>query len=360
MSKNIESVGFVGFGPMGQLMADKMMPGGIEKLAVDPGLQAEVRKGNMGERIGDTTLTSIGNVTNCDVVVFAVPARALEDAVLSVVDNSKRFNAWSRSDNNQLFIDISSVKSFPEGMFMRHGMDELDQIMLAHPLFGPQSTVDGVEGKDIIITKENDSTASNQLITLWGSLGVNTVRMTSDDHDREMAQVQALPFTIGSAFNRLGLTNDELAQLDPQKLQYLQAIADVDSNHSHALTETILGFNPHASKLTRNFFMSLRRINQDATVADADMPIAIGRAIDELGLPDSQFTTPSFENMKKLVELARISDDFSSGRMNRLITNRSLSLFESAVRSVCNSHNRSAIELTEQNRDIVDALGHDR
>ncbi len=77
---------------------------------------------------------------DCDVVIFAVPFSGLE-AVIKKVKKHIRTDA--------IVIDVCSVKQKPITLLKRHFKTQ--QILGTHPVFGPQSGKNGIEGLPIVL-----------------------------------------------------------------------------------------------------------------------------------------------------------------------------------------------------------------
>lgn len=173
MSNSIETVGFIGCGAMAEVVAEHMLPSGVEIMGFDPQKLARVR-GTEKESSGKIPLRALAEVANADMVVFAVPTRETESAVIALHNGSNRFNDRS---NPQLIMDVSSVKQFPEGWFKRV-VSEWGETLVTHPLFGPQSIGSGLNGKDIIVTS-HDGEKAELLLDHWTMAGARVTHMNA-------------------------------------------------------------------------------------------------------------------------------------------------------------------------------------
>lgn len=224
---NIEKVGIVGFGAMGQLMADKMFPG-LEVLAHDPNLDVD--------EINGVKLVSLSEVAQSDAVVTAVPGAT---NLLQVARELA-----SLIPEGTLLVDVSSVKVIPELIFsdLRENGRNIGKL-LCHPLFGPQSASKGLNGHRIFVTKSEGEKA-DELVGLWSGLGLNIIELSAEEHDKLMVAVQAIPFAIGRMVAMLGL-DDPVAVQTPSRLN-VRKLEWLDEQQSDGLLKTIIRDNPFA------------------------------------------------------------------------------------------------------------------
>lgn len=344
MSSSIETVGFIGCGAMAEVVAEHLLPPQVEIMGFDPQKLARVR-GTEAEATAKIPLKALGEVANADLVVFAVPAREIESAVVALHVGSDRFNDLS---NPQLIMDISSVKQFPEGWFRRL-VSDWGETLVTHPLFGPQSIDTGITGKDIIVTSHEGDKAE-ALMDHWKAIGANITHMTAEEHDRQMVGVQALPFMVAHAFNSMGLTTQEIKDLDLNNIPLL-AMADVAKNHSWPLTETILGFNSYAQTAFEQLKVELHTLLRNHNVIGADLQHVIGKALGNIPVQGTEFSTPTSLELIKLVERAKTLPDLPNSRIgshNPIVSRFCHSLFNLARQF------KSAKEMVELERKIKD------
>lgn len=235
---SIETIGIAGFGPMGQLMAEHMLPEDAKITICDP---------NHIDSRGEQVLPI--NLGFEDAVLLTVPASQIPAILKDVVVSPKIKDQWDEIDVelrkdwvDPLIIDACSVKMWPERV-----LDKIDpnfpEVLHCHPLFGPQSIQNGVAGQTVVVTKKRGEKA-DQMLDLWQQRGLKIVEMSAREHDKRMAKIQAVTFILGRLANIEGLTEligDELAT--PSLLKAV-AIATLDKAHSDPLFETIVAYNP--------------------------------------------------------------------------------------------------------------------
>ncbi len=231
---NIEKVGIVGFGAMGQLMAEKMFPD-LEIRAHDPNLKA-------GE-INGVEMVSLEEVAQSDAVVLAVPASQLLKVGRELV---------CLVPEDTLLVDVCSVKMFSEIVFsdLRTQGKNIGKL-LCHPLFGPQSANKGLTGHRVFVTKSEGEKAK-ELVGNWQKIGLKTIEITAEVHDQLMVPIQAIPFVIGRMVAMLGL-DDPISLQTPSRLS-VRKLEWLDEMQSDDLFKTIIDFNPFAKDVIVKMF----------------------------------------------------------------------------------------------------------
>lgn len=247
MSDSIERVGIVGFGPMGQFVANEMLPG-IEAVAFDPRITEK--------RIGNVAMTNMSEVAQSDAVIVAVPARHFESAVEELTRREMQ--------EDTLVVDISSVKLFPTWVMKRFWGN--GDSLLCHPVFGPDSfKKDGFEGKGLIFTEKSGDKAE-ELLRIWGRLGITIAEMTAAEHDKQMAEVHAKTFILGHLAHAAGSTP---ARFNPPSHKAVEMLESLDIAHSPELLESIVHFNPYVEEKMEKMHAELNRLRQpDADIAE--------------------------------------------------------------------------------------------
>ncbi|MCX6727902.1 MAG: prephenate dehydrogenase/arogenate dehydrogenase family protein [Candidatus Saccharibacteria bacterium] len=237
---NIKTFGVIGGGEFGNVVAMHLAPAGSEVLGFDVNPNATFPESV--RRVG------LEAVTQADVVVLAVPFPSFEALVPEVV---------ALTPKDTLIVDICSVKVRPTELFQEHGLLDRLSVLMAHPMFGPQSIETGVAGKSIVVTEQKGPT-SKLLLEDWQSKGLNIMHMTADAHDQEMARVHALTFFIGRAL----LTMDiQPSLLVTGYFDKLMALVETERHHSQELFETIQRHNPYAAAMRAEFLQTLHMLD---------------------------------------------------------------------------------------------------
>ncbi len=225
---SIETFGIVGYGEFGAVSAKHLAPADSEILVFDQNRDVVMPDG--------VCRADFGSVASADVVVLAVPFDAYSTVLPAVA---------SKAREGTLIVDVCSVKVKPTQAFNTEGLFDRDEVLMTHPLFGPQSANGGIVDKNIVVTDSKGERA-HDLLGLWQEKGANITRMSPDDHDREMARVHVLPFLIGRTLLNLGITESSLGT---NYFSKLLALADLERHHSAELFATIQQHNPFAASI---------------------------------------------------------------------------------------------------------------
>ncbi len=237
-------VGVYGLGSFGKFVIDNL-PESLTYLAYDP---------------LDPKSNTFQEVAECDVLVLAVPLssyRTLLNKLKMVIKP------------DQLIVDICSVKVVPESLINEY-LPGHPNLLLSHPLFGPQSYIPGGENNKIIVTKSEGQLAADITGFLEDKLGLEVINMTADEHDKVMSKVHALTFFVARGLSMLNV--DEHAFVTPSFSKILDLI-DIDKKHSDDLFMTIINGNPYARNITNQVADTFTELQAEIDQSKKDNPI---------------------------------------------------------------------------------------
>jgi prephenate dehydrogenase len=235
-------IGIVGFGQFGQFAARHLAP--FFDVAVCDAVERRHEARQIGVRWGD-----LETVANRKIVIFAVPLGSFESVL-------KRAVPALRSD--AMCFDVCSVKMEPLRL-MREILPETVEIIGTHPLFGPQSGRDGIEGMRIAFCPLRTQRAAEIKRFLAESLKLRVFEKSPEEHDREMAHVQALTHFVARALDELHVADSELATVSYEELMRAARLVSEDS---WELFRTIQRGNPFADEKRRAFIEKLIEIEK--------------------------------------------------------------------------------------------------
>src|ERR1700677_276290 len=113
------SIGMVGYGALGaflHILASRFIP------------DIPVRVYSLGKEADGALFFSLEVVADCDVVILAVPMRAFEKMLQTLLPLMRR---------ESVLVDVATVKTHTIKLLERHAGDRL--WMATHPMFGPES-----------------------------------------------------------------------------------------------------------------------------------------------------------------------------------------------------------------------------
>lgn len=237
----MKEIGLVGFGSFGQFAARYLKPH-FEITAYDKVPDKSAVK-KYGIKWG-----TLEEVASKETVILAIPVQYLEELLLEL---KKIINP------NALVMDVSSVKIKPIKMMLQH-LPSTVQIIGTHPLFGPQSGKDSVEGLNMVLCPVRTTKFKSVSTFLAKTLKLNVLERTAETHDKQMAYVQALTHFIGRAVNEMDIPDVE--QKTPA-YQYLLNIKRNLGQDSMDLFLTIEKENPFAKEVREQFIEELNNLN---------------------------------------------------------------------------------------------------
>jgi prephenate dehydrogenase len=225
------SLGIIGFGAFGRLMAAHLRPW-FELYAHDPAAPP------MPDGIEPADLPT---VARCAVVVLAVPVSQFESVVRQL---------GPHLSPGTLVLDVGSVKVVPSEIMLR-GLPGHVDIVATHPLFGPQSAADGLAGLKIAVCPLRGGSGGRVAAFLRKCLGLTVIVTTPEAHDREAAMVQGLTHLIAKV----------LVQMEPlpsrmttRSFDLLVRATNMVRYDAAEVFEAIERTNPFAASVRRRFF----------------------------------------------------------------------------------------------------------
>lgn len=231
------TIGIIGAGSFGLFLAEKLTS------------HATVKVYSRSNKGGEWN-ASLEEVAGCDWLVPSVPLHAYEQALTACKPHVRP---------DTVIVDICSVKVAP--------MELLAQIfpnnprVATHPLFGPESAADSLEGHVMVLCAElSDDTAYTQVKKFSEQLKLRVVEMSAVEHDREMAVVQGLTFFIARALKDMHLHH---MQLETPSFKRLLHLGQLEENHSQELFETIQKGNAATAGIRQQFIDNATKINQE-------------------------------------------------------------------------------------------------
>jgi prephenate dehydrogenase len=236
-SENLPSLGIVGFGAFGRVVAKQLAPWfriyaydsaqrGSERVSVEGGADEDVVR-----------------AATCQFVVLAPPVDQLCVAIQTIRPHLRP---------GTIVFDVCSVKVVPM-QIMERELPEYVEVIGTHPLFGPQSSQNGIAGRKIVFCPMRSKSARRIAAFLRSTLRVKVLFATAEEHDREMATVQGLTHLIA----RLLVQMEPLpTRMTTASYDLLLAAAAMVRNDSTALLRAIELTNPFAAEV-RNRFLAL-------------------------------------------------------------------------------------------------------
>ena len=234
--KTVTSIGIIGFGAFGRLMAHHLQPH-FRLRVFDPDQPAQFDDSGKGLVPGD-----IAEIGACDLVILAVPVGAVPSALAGLAPHLRA---------GAIVLDVGSVKIAP-ALAMQAGLPDHVEIVGTHPLFGPQSGKDGIAGLRIAVCPvRGDKAAWRVAAFCRKALGRKVFVVTPEDHDREAATVQGLTHLIAKVLLAMEPLPTRMTTASFDRL--MQAV-DMVRHDSPAVFRAIERDNPFAAEVRERFF----------------------------------------------------------------------------------------------------------
>lgn len=237
--KPLQQFGIIGYGRFGKLLAAHLAAIGIVRV-YDTRRISRVPK--------NIHVAPLASVVDTDILFLLVPISQMENTCTTIGGLLKA---------HTIVVDACSVK-----MYAAKCMDKLlprkNAIIATHPLFGPDSTKDGIQDKKIVVCHIRASRiARKKFRSLLDTLGLQPIRSTPKQHDKAMAQSQTLVHFIGRGLQSLRLQRQRIATPDYESLLRMQTMV---SNDSYQLFCDMQTYNPYAQSKRKVLLKNLQSI----------------------------------------------------------------------------------------------------
>lgn len=244
IKNEIESVSIIGLGSFGGFVAS----------AIPKDNEIEIMGHDVREVDIDSSIKAVdlGRAAMADVIVLAVPLENYEDVLKPLSSLIAR---------NSLLIDVCSVKREP-GRLIRKHLPDHPHILLTHPLFGPRSAADGLEGHKLAVTFSRGKRAE-QVLKECKERGIEVQHMGATRHDRIMANVHALTFFVARSLEKMGIDEDKDIDLLAPSYQMLLGLSGFSKGNSPELFRTVQQGNPYAEAARRRLMDAFHEVEAE-------------------------------------------------------------------------------------------------
>lgn len=237
-----KQLGLVGFGQFGRFAA-RHLRAHFDIVAADV-RPIDAQAEELGVRAG-----SVAEAASSPFVLLAVPVQALP-ATLDAVAGALRDGA--------LVVDVCSVKVAPL-RWMRERLPDGVEILGTHPMFGPRSAPDSLDGNVVVVCPERTERTSMVCAFLEG-LGLEVIVSDAATHDRQAAHTQALAQYVGRALLEIDGADFPIATPASKRLRDVARIVGDDSRELFAAIQKI---NPYALQMRRRLRERLDELDRE-------------------------------------------------------------------------------------------------
>ena len=240
MVKIAASVGIIGHGAFGAF---------CEELITTFSPHLDVKVFSRSKEIDNEHFYSLETVCKTDVVLLCVPIGAYEETLKEIV---------SLLGDETVLVDVATVKKYTNNLFIEYMQGR--HFICAHPMFGPESykkSGGDVRGYRIAVTDyslANDDSVA--LKTLFGLSGFEVIEMSSDEHDRMLAETLFLTHYIGQTMQTAGFGRTPIDTISYMSL--MNAVESVVNDKD--LFADVYKYNPYCKEVAERFHAAQKEV----------------------------------------------------------------------------------------------------
>ena len=153
--------------------------------------------------------------------------------------------------------DTCSVKVYPIEMMIKNLPDNVS-IVGTHPMFGPDSGRNGVNGLPVAVCVERIGRKElDHLLKLFFQLELKVEQLTADEHDHEAAYSQGITHFIGRTLDLLKL---QPSRISTTGYKDLLDIVQQTCNDEWQLFLDLQKFNPYTEEMRKKLHSSIEEM----------------------------------------------------------------------------------------------------
>ena len=234
----MNSVGIIGFGRFGKVLANILQKGFSIK-AYDPEL-IHIFPG--------VSFVSLDEVLEEKVVFIAVPIRKFESTIQEIEINLS---------NETTIIDVCSVKKYPVKVMQTILKDNVG-IIATHPMFGPDSFI---SNKRLKMMMNNTRDVYNRF-DFWKQYfldqGIQVIEMSPDQHDEMAAKTQGVTHFLGRMLKEFGIRK---TSIDTQGFRDLLDLVEQTCNDTWELYIDLQVYNPYTDETIEKLKLATKSLD---------------------------------------------------------------------------------------------------
>jgi len=243
LTKGDLSFGIIGYGAFGEQVAHILSP----HARVVVSSRREIPVYDLPHNV---TVGSVNDVATCDVVILCNELSALDE-------NCKQLTNLVLPST--IVMDVCSVKQRP-ALILQKRLGGKCKLLATHPLFGPQTAPIGrTNGKKMVWHEVSGGPFPELERFFAGTLGLNIIKMSPEDHDKQMAWVHCLTFFVGRGLMELNPPDSELTT---NYYERLLSVVNLEKQHSYELFRTVQLGNFFSGKIRKELILKLQELDE--------------------------------------------------------------------------------------------------
>lgn len=232
-------IAIIGYGRFGRLFANILKPFGEVHALTEQETEEGIKK------------ISLDDLVQMDLVIPAVPISAFEETLNKIKPHLK---------SGVILMDVCSVKVYPCQWLLKSAPIDA-QLIGSHPMFGPDSAKNGVEGLQMVFTPLRADEKTYKIIkNIFEKLKLKIIETTPEEHDRQMANCLALVHFLGRGLGRMELKKQDITTLGFERLL---AVNETVNNDTWQLFFDMQKYNPFADEVRVNLITELVELDQE-------------------------------------------------------------------------------------------------
>lgn len=180
----------------------------------------------------------IAEIYRSDIIFYCVPISAFAAVI-------KKHCSYIQKHN--ILIDVLSVKSYPKQVFDSLIKYERQNILLTHPMFGPDSSKHGFEGLPIMVDQYR---AQDEEYLFWKTYftqkGLRVIEMKAAEHDKLAANSQGVTHFIGRLLEEFHFKS---TPIDTKGAEKLHEVMEQTCNDTWELFMNLQNYNNYTKRM---------------------------------------------------------------------------------------------------------------
>ena len=187
-------------------------------------------------------------VLNAPVLFFCVAISAFEGVLR---------NIGGKIGKNTIVMDTCSVKILP-AKWMHEYIPSDRTIIATHPMFGPDSGRNGVEGLPLVMCPVSpEGEKYQEMKAFFSSMGLDVLEMSAEKHDEEAAYSQGVTHFVGRTLSQMGMKPTPIAT---QGYRNLMTIVEQTCNDPLQLFYDLQRYNPYAKEMRLSLQVAIEKV----------------------------------------------------------------------------------------------------
>ena len=232
-------IGVYGLGRFGSFWAGALSKAGCEVIAYSRSPH------EMPEGVSSA---SEEEVLSAPYIFFAVTISAFEEVLKRV---------GSKVGKDSVVLDTCSVKTYPS-KWMKMYLPKETYKIATHPMFGPDSGCNGLEGLPIVMCPISEiDERYNKVKELFLRMNLSVLEMSEREHDEEAAYSQGVTHFVGRTLSQMGMTPTPIAT---QGYRSLMTIVEQTCNDPLQLFYDLQRYNPYAKEMRLSLQVAIEKV----------------------------------------------------------------------------------------------------